>query len=292
MRTISLKAPAKVNLYLRVGSLLPDGYHTLDTVFHAIDLADSVTIAPADSYSLTCDIDLGVSTEDNIVTRAVRAMEDEFERVADVRVAVEKHIPHGAGLGGGSSDAAAAIRGLAHLWGLDPNDERLTQVARRIGADVPFFLGGAAGAYKGRGDVLDRPLPALRSAIVIVKVPDHVSTAEAYAALDADTERDTSGNSRAMRDALRFGDVADVGALLRNDFTPAIAARIPRIGTILEELRATRGVLGAEMSGSGSAVFALTETDGVAESVAQTYHRQGLFTYAGRLALAGVTILI
>lgn len=289
MTTITLEAPAKVNLYLRVGPLLPDGYHALDTIFHTVDLADRVTLSTSDAYSLACDVDLGVGPEQNIVTRAIRAMEEEFERSAAVSVSIVKRIPHGAGLGGGSSDAAAAIRGLAHLWALDPRDPRLVAVARRIGADVPFFVSGAAaGAYKGRGDVLDRPLPALRSPIVLVKVPAHVSTAEAYIALDAGPERPPLGRSRAIRDAMRFGDVEDVAALMENDFTPVIAESIPAIGALLSDLREAPGVFGAEMSGSGSAVFALVRDDDVAHEVASTYHQQGMFAYAGRLAMSGV----
>ena len=291
MTKLTLQAPAKVNLYLRVGPRRADGYHDLDTVFHAVALSDTITITPASAYALTCDVDLGVEVEQNIVTRAVRAMEHEFERDARVAVSVTKRIPHGAGLGGGSSDAAATILGLAHLWHIDPKSERVLEVARTIGADVPFFLTTAAGAFTGRGDVLDRPLPALRSALVIVKVPDHVSTADAYAALDAGPKRSALGHSRAIRDAMRFGDVADVARHMENDFTPVIGERIPPVLEVLEELRGSDGVFGAEMSGSGSAVFALVAADEVATRLAAAYHRRGLFSHAGRLSLTGARIV-
>jgi 4-diphosphocytidyl-2-C-methyl-D-erythritol kinase len=147
--TVRVAAPAKVNLYLGVGPLMPDGYHAVDTVLHALELHDDVRVSAAPGFALSCHPDVGVPMADNLACRAAHALGEAFGRPVNAEVVLSKRIPHGAGLGGGSSDAAAVITGLARMWGVGPTDDRCVAAAATIGADVPFFLYGGAALMTG-----------------------------------------------------------------------------------------------------------------------------------------------
>ncbi|TLM78483.1 MAG: 4-diphosphocytidyl-2C-methyl-D-erythritol kinase, partial [Actinobacteria bacterium] len=179
-------APAKVNLFLGVGAARPDGYHDVTTVLHALSLHDTLEISPAETLTLDCEPDLGIPAEKNLAWRAATEFSRAVGREPAVALRLRKRIPHGAGLGGGSSDAAAVIAGLASLWGLPRDDERCEAVARALGADVAFFLEPAGAALMtGRGDVIEqalRPLAGVPVALVRPETP--VPTPAAYAAFD------------------------------------------------------------------------------------------------------------
>lgn len=260
-----IAAPAKVNLWLDVHGRDASGFHPVDTLFCALGLSDTVEVEP-----LAQGVELRVSgadvgpTQSNLVWRAAW----EFMRVAQldvgVRLTLVKRIPAGAGLGGGSSDAAAALRVLAALHGspLGPTD--LRRIGAALGSDVSFFLGGSALARgRGYGEVLE-PLPALRSMPVLIAVPPvPMPTAEAYRLFDearAAHSRDAPGH----HSALSWDEVARSGG---NDFEPVIVQRMPELGQALTELRRA-GALTAGLAGSGSAVFAIfadeRDRDGVA----------------------------
>ncbi len=181
---LRIAAPAKMNLHLAVGQLAPDGYHPVDTVLQTLAFGDTVTITPG-GPGFSCTPDLGLSADENLAWRAARAMAEEFDHPLDVALVVEKRVPAGAGLGGASADAAAVLVGLATLWGAEVGDRRLVDIARSLGADVPFFLEGGAALFTGRGDVLARRLRALDAPIVLVKPETGVPTGAAYAAFDA-----------------------------------------------------------------------------------------------------------
>lgn len=253
---LRVSAPAKVNLYLAVGPRGADGYHPVETVMHTLALADVVTIRPAEGLRFVCGADLGLSAEDNLACRAARAMEARFGRTCDAAITLEKHIPAGAGLGGASSDAAAVIAGLADLWGIPATEPMLSEVARTLGADVPFFLVGGAARLTGRGDVLVYRLPSLGAPVVVVRPAEPVPTPAAYRAFDG-LPPATPPDPSALEEAMRSGDVRAVAADLYNAMTPSSRALVGAIGDALAAIRSTDGVLGAEMSGSGSAVFGI-----------------------------------
>lgn len=261
-------APAKVNLHLSVGSLRPDGYHDLTSVFHALELADELVIAPSDLLRVVCDTDLGIDPVDNLVYRAADAMSAAFETPASFQIALHKHIPHGAGMGGGSSDAAAVILGLATLWGVDPRDQRCLKVARDLGADVAFFLCETGAALMtGRGDTVGAELPPLAGMpVVVLCPPSRVSTPMAYRRFDADPVPGRSAD--VMVEALKEGDRAMVVRSLFNNLAPAAVSLAPQIADALDWLVAGDGVLGAAVSGSGSAVYALCADEAAAEMLA------------------------
>jgi 4-diphosphocytidyl-2-C-methyl-D-erythritol kinase len=254
-----LLAPAKVNLRLRVLGRRPDGYHDIDTLFQAIDLTDDVIVTLAGS-GIRLDVegpDLGPLHE-NLAYRAAEGLSTALEFDGGIRIRLTKRIPAAAGLGGGSSDAAAVLRCLAALLDVDAADARLARVAAELGSDVPFFLSASTLAYGiGRGEVLE-PLDALPGAdLVVVSPPVHVGTAAAYRALAA--ERRSSGQSTSStpggpRQPPRNWE--DVTRQAWNDFQAVIAEINPEITRAIEAIE-DAGATFALMSGSGSSVFGL-----------------------------------
>ena len=186
-------SPAKVNLHLAIGERRPDGYHGARSVMHALSLHDTLTVrrecvSGLDDFSVQvrCVAHEGVepleiSSEDNIVYKALMKAADAFDcgRGEAVDVVIDKHIPHAAGLGGGSSNAAAALLAACRLWGVDPESREVFDIAAGIGADVPFFLRGGCAVLGDRGDVFERELVPMKGALVLIRPNAGVSTAAA-----------------------------------------------------------------------------------------------------------------
>lgn len=278
MRSLTITAPAKINLFLGVGALRPDGYHAVTTVMHAVQLADVVRLTPADDLTLSCDTDLGIPAENNLAYRAACAFADAFDVEVLVEIEVRKLIPSGAGLGGGSSDAAAVLAGLAHWAGLPSDHERLQRVARSLGADCAFLLTEGPALMGGRGDAVVRLLKPISASVVIVKPPQSVPTADAYRAFDAAPT--PAGDVRAVADALRLADVGALAAGLANNLTAASIELVPAVGEVLGWLGDQSGVSGALMAGSGSAVFALCVGAEDARRIARDAEARGWWAVA------------
>lgn len=287
---ITVAAPAKVNLHLAVGDVRPDGYHHLTGVFHTLEFADEITIEPADRFIFRCDCELGIPAEKNLAHRAAVQFAAAVEKQPDVAITLAKRIPHGAGLGGGSSDAAAVIAGLSELWGIEPSDPRRVAVAQGLGADVAFFLEPSGAALMTRrGDVVARRLPALAGApIALVRPPEPVSTAAAYAAFDADPVGVAPPD--AVIAALETSDAEALAAELFNNLENASSAVVPAVADALAWVRAQPGVAGAAVAGSGSAVFALVCDGRHALDVQQAAEKQGFWAVATRLGSSGVAV--
>ena len=276
---LRVRAPAKVNLHLDVGAVRADGYHDVVTVLQALAFGDTVTITPSSRFTFSCTPDLGLPAEQNLAYRAAQAMAARYGRSLQVSVAVEKRIPAGAGLGGASTDAAAVSAGLATLWGVDHADPGLTDVARSLGADVPFFLTGGAALFTGRGDVLVRRLRPLAASMVLARPDAPVPTAEAYRAFDALPEQGPVGPDRVI-DALEAHGVREVACALHNNMTAAAVSLVPEIAVALEVLRSSPGVLGSSVAGSGSCVFGICEDAAAAERSARSARAAGLWAVA------------
>lgn len=253
--SLAQRAPAKINLGLHVLRRRPDGYHDIETVFHRLDWADTVTATPADTLSLTCTDPALPTDDDNLCLQAAQRLATAFDVSKGASLHLEKRVPYGTGLGGGSSDAAATLHILARLWDLDPSDERLREIGRTIGSDVPFFLGEAPAAYAtGRGDVLS-PFSDAGSAyhlpfpVLVVVPPVQVSTPQAYAEVTPDgTDRPD------LRCLVRSNDPSRWRAALTNDFEAPILQAEPEVASAHEELRRS-GAAYTSLSGSGSAVY-------------------------------------
>jgi 4-diphosphocytidyl-2-C-methyl-D-erythritol kinase len=277
----SVAAPAKVNLWLHVLGQRPDGYHDLDTLFQAIDLADDVAVDLVGGDGVALEVhgpDLGPAA-DNLAYRAAELGRRALGLDAAVRVRLSKRIAVGAGLGGGSSDAAAVLACLAALAGVARDDPRVFRAAAALGSDVAFFLGGSPLARgTGRGEVLE-PVPPLPAAdLVLVSPPAHVSSGAAYRAL-AEARRERPGRTSAAlatrATAARSRSPAtweDVAAAAHNDFEPVITARHPEIPRSLAALREA-GARPALMSGSGSTSFGLFQDRAAAERAAAQMER-------------------
>lgn len=261
MQPIRIHAPAKVNLCLRVLGKRPDGYHEIESVFHQVSLFDTLTIEPCERLEFECDSrDIG-PPESNLVVRAAKLLRAEAGVDAGARILLEKKIPAGAGLGGGSSDAAATLKSLNEFWRLGLSAGRLHKLAERLGSDVPFFIHGPAARVGGRGEVVKPFVPPEPLHLLLVKPECGVPTAWAYQNLDlTNTGTDYKLSCFGIAD-LAAGRMPEV---LHNDFEAVVIARFPVIGELKSRLLEL-GAAGAVMSGSGSAVAGLFFSKAAAE---------------------------
>jgi len=276
---LRLPAYAKINLGLRVVGCRADGFHELRTVFQTVSLHDSLTFtwpAPALALDITgAELSAG---RDNLVIRAAHAFGRAARVKPRVRIALRKRIPMGAGLGGGSSDAAVTLLALERIHDRPLGAERLQKIAAELGSDVPFFLTGGTALGLGRGEIV-RPLRDVNPLPVIILMPDlHLSTAEVYRRADA-ILTPPRGQTRIYRFSTQgVRGKEDIG-FMPNDLENAAAALHPRLGRLLGELRAT-GAIVAAMSGSGSAVFGIYAGEGQAAHALTALTRRSSFAQA------------
>ena len=249
-------APAKINLYLHVVGRRDDGYHLIDSLVAFADVHDTVTAVEADELTLAVSGPFGpalAAEPDNLVLRAARALASLGGVKPRARMRLIKRLPVASGIGGGSTDAAAALRVLSALWKLRPAPQDLQELALELGADVPVCLGGRALYMGGIGDQLV-PAPKLPEAgLLLVNPGTPLTTPPVFKARQG-----------AFSAAARFADApADARALAkvlesrRNDLTPAAASLLPSVGQVLTELWGAEGCLMARMSGSGATCFGL-----------------------------------
>jgi 4-diphosphocytidyl-2-C-methyl-D-erythritol kinase len=275
-RAVRLLAPAKVNLTLEVVGERNDGFHELRSVFATIDLADRVRVAAAKRLDVRVRPDPGAAPGAELTARAVRALAAATGTPAEAFVRVAKRIPVAAGLGGGSSDAAAALTGLARVWRVSSRAD-LPPVAAALGSDVPFFASGAPFALvEGRGDrVRELPAPLTPIWIVLVQVAARVTTADVFRALRAGEWSDgaaTAALARAFDD--RSVTPATIRAHVRNDLLDA-ASRVCRDIGEARLIAGSKGVT-LTLSGSGPSLFCVADSRADALRVARILRGQGL----------------
>ena len=307
---IKVIAPAKVNLHLDIGPVQSDGYHSATSVLHAITLHDTLTMHFNDAASgsglvvnVCCQGTAGieppdVASEDNIVYKAIVALAKALGRSADEEVSIEitKAIPYAAGLGGGSSDAAAALVGAASVWGLEIPSSQVVEVAASLGADVPFFLYGGCVCMTGRGDVFDRAITPMKKPLVLVRPDAGVSTVEAYKTFDTHCEaNETSGIplTHSISEAQSAADIA-----LWNNLAPASESLLPELSRVREWLAGRTGVERDAsgkpkvlLSGSGSSSFAVCESMDAAYAIVAAAKLEGWWARSCSFAPIGARIL-
>jgi 4-diphosphocytidyl-2-C-methyl-D-erythritol kinase len=250
---IHIRSFAKINLALAVLGKRADGYHEIRTVFQSIDLHDDIEIRPCRHLALHCPDLASVPREENTVWRAAAALAQAAAPGTGAEIVLKKNIPQGAGLGGGSSNAAAALLGLSRFWSLDVPPGQLRSIAAAIGSDVPFFLHGGTALGIGRGEEIC-PLPEVQPAFLTVIHPGvHISTAAAYKSLNLQltslqARHKITGFCGQLAD--RSGDMAGIF----NDFESSILSAWPAVAQAKEFLK-QRGATAAMLSGSGSSVF-------------------------------------
>jgi 4-diphosphocytidyl-2-C-methyl-D-erythritol kinase len=272
VKLLGALAPAKINLFLRVTGQRANGYHELDSVFLPLALSDRVGLAfrsaPDCAVQLRCDWpELGPAAQ-NLAVRAAYAFMEEFAIRGEVSIDLRKSIPAGAGLGGGSSDAATVLRLLAELVGVADAD-RLPALALSLGADVPFFLTAAPARVRGIGERIE-PLRGFRPfALVVAAPPLTVSTAAVFAGLRSE---DWSGPASAEAlAAMAAGSITP--GLLVNDLAAVAIKQWPLIAELKTMVEGC-GATGASMTGSGGAVFGIFATPAAAETAAEQVRRR------------------
>ncbi len=279
MRKIRLRAHAKVNLALEVRGLRADGYHEISTVLQSVSLADELEIERAEGgLELLVEpeeADVG-PPEENTVFKAWNLLGDFAGEEFPARVRLRKNIPAGAGLGGGSADAAATLVGLNDLFGLGLSAAELRKVGGRIGADVPFCISGGTALGEGIGEVLS-PLPAPPPhALVVAKPAAGADTARIYRAYDEEPPDESRPASVApVIEALRAGSLPALAGSIGNDLAPVTESLVPAVGELTGTLLEA-GAMGATMSGTGSAVYGLFASQGEARAAAEGLRRRGV----------------
>ena len=252
--SVAIEAPAKLNLGLEVIGRREDGFHEIATVFLAIDLYDTLTLGLADGLEVAC-ADPALAGGENLALSALRELRDETGYDGGARVELVKYIPVASGLGGASSDAAAALRGGCALWGLDVGDDALHAIAARLGSDVPFFLHGGCAVGRGRGDEITT-LPMPGDVWFVVVVPTIVmsnKTANLYAQLRVEDFSDSAQIS-AQAARLKQGLGLDPG-LLGNAFARPLSALVPALVELPGVMREA-GAATVAISGAGPAHYA------------------------------------
>ena len=267
-------APAKVNLYLHVGPLRPDGFHPIGSLFVFADVGDRLSAEPADRFSLTINgtfADDAPPGEDNLVVRALRALCGGAD--PPLRMTLFKALPAAAGLGGGSSDAAAALQLARRVLGLDVDDQALHAIAAKLGSDVPACLEGRPVLAQGRGELLS-PGPSMPAIAAVLARPGAGSaTGPVYREFDkslADEQIAVETPGAFDTSEALIGFLAST----RNDLEAPAVALEPQIGAVLAALRGASEALMARMSGSGSACFALCPDQAAAERLAERLSSQ------------------
>ncbi len=249
---MKIKANAKINIGLNVVGKRPDGYHNLETVFYPVDMCDYLEITPATDDETTLHvkgIQVDSSMRDNLVYKAYMLLKQDFN-IAAVNIVLEKNIPFGAGLGGGSSDAANTLKALNTMFSLGLTDEQLEQYAVRLGADCPFFIKNKPVYATGIGNEfhpIELDLSGYR--IEVVKPDVNVSTAVAYRGITPKPSDFNLFN-------LSRQPISEWKNFVKNDFEPSVFPLFPEIKTLKEEMY-QKGALYASMSGSGSAVYGI-----------------------------------
>ena len=271
-----------MNLVLEVLGKRGDGYHELSTVLQAVDLFDRLVLEEDEALTLRTSDPALPTDEANLVVKAARLLLEAAGVSRGARITLEKRIPVAAGLGGGSSDAAATLWGLNRLWGLRLSGARLADLAVALGMDVPFFLSGGRALATGRGERL-QPLPASPAlSLVLVKPTLSLSTREVYGRVPPGW-RDSGERTKGLLRALASRDSSRVAASLYNALEAVVEPAHPEIGRIKRALMSA-GALGSVMSGSGPTVLAVARS---AEHARQIRDR---VTTASRLAWAVRTL--
>ncbi len=309
MKTIRLIAPAKTNLYLGVGQRRDDGFHEVTTVMHALTMHDTLTMThlgagehavllePCDEAQpmRECPIDveegsgllvdtkilwasdiepIEVASDANLATRAVNLLAKNLGRNVDefIRIVIDKHIPSQAGLGGGSSDAAAAILGAASFWGVSADDPKVEQTAAAIGADVRFFLHGGCALLQGKGERYVRTLKPMKDSVTLIRPSVGVSTAEAYEVFDRAPAYPESDIIEAVNAAVEATEVP-----LYNNMEIPAESLLDAFGEIREVAAAQAGVRDVLLCGSGSAVMAVCDDYASAQALSAIMQARGFW---------------
>ena len=288
---VTVSAPGKINIFFKVGALQSDGYHEVLSVYQALDLRESVTVASSKNWQVSVSGDLSpdqlaaVPTgEDNLVVRAAKVVANlaKLPNAHPISFEITKNVPVAGGMGGGSADAAAALLAVDELWCTAVDGEALMKSAAQLGADIPFALVGGTAIGVGRGDDLESIDGVKQLHWVLVPMDAGLSTPRVYAKLDEIRKSrgedpntvPTPISPIQLIHALKFAEAREVAKFLHNDLQEAAVALMPELSVTMEAGLAA-GALAAIVSGSGPTVAMLAESADAAESIANQLSFQG-----------------
>lgn len=266
MTTLKLNAFAKINLFLEISGKRDDGFHELVTVMQEIDLADVLLFEEREKdVLLVCDDpDIPVG-DDNLICKAANLLKNSRDVKKGVKISLSKKIPVGAGLGGGSSDAAAALRGLDKIWGTGCSDAELMEMGAEIGSDVPFFIKGGTAICRGRGEKIS-PIKINPEFFYVIIYPNvKISTVDIYKNFKLGLTKERKDVSFFLTQ-LQKGDPISFGKLLFNRLTDTIINTYPGMLKVIDLLK-SYNFAGLLISGSGSSIYGLCERRCYAEEV-------------------------
>jgi 4-diphosphocytidyl-2-C-methyl-D-erythritol kinase len=262
MEEFKIKTPAKINLGLNVISRRDDGYHNIETIFYPVDLFDSITFKKSSNFIFNTDNTELKGKPDNLIIKAKKLLEEATKKEMNVHINLEKKIPIGAGLGGGSSDAASSLLGLNNLYNLNLDFDKLFELALILGSDVPFFLNPKPCYASSRGEKLEMRKLKINYPILVVNTGIHISTKWAYSNITPKTPKFSLINL-----TQEYLDAPDkLSGILRNDFEEIVFKNYPELKKLKDELNET-GSLFTLMTGSGSTLFSIFKDNSSAEKI-------------------------
>lgn len=271
-----VQAYAKINIGLYVVERRPDGFHNIETVFHRIGIADVLRLEPAATIRVTSSSPEAPSDQTNICYKAAAVLQTHLGMTQGVHIHIEKHVPVGAGLGGGSADAACVLRELPGLWKGAVPEAMLRAMALKLGSDVPYFLSPGSAVAAGRGELLtyfDLDVPY---SILLCNPGIHVATGWAYGQITPGTGGKPADLVAVVREGMR--DPAVLREQLRNDFEPVVFKAHPEVRAVKEQMLAA-GAVFAMMSGSGSTVYGFFRDEPAAHRCAAPFAAAGYRTF-------------
>lgn len=274
MRRAYMRSPAKINLGLNIVRKRDDGYHDIESIMYQLGLTDTIIFEKTEKFTFSTEnLELSSDIANNLIVRAVRKLEEVTGKRLAITITLEKNIPMGAGLGGGSSNAAITLTALNELFGLNLTDSALLRLAAELGSDVPFFIKPAPAYATSRGEVLKRFSFELPYSILLVNPGIHVSTPWAYKNVTPTLPE------KPLSDWVQKGtyNAEELLPYLKNDFEEPVFRAFPEIKKIKDELLAC-GAVFSLMSGSGSSVYALFNDHQKAETAFDKFN-ENYFTY-------------
>lgn len=262
------KAYAKINLTLDILGTREDGYHEVAMIMQSIGLHDDLFLEKTDAgVELTVDNSELAADESNLCYKAAKLMTDEFKLHSGIKINLTKRVPMGAGLGGGSADAAAVIRGMNEIFSLNAPQEKLAEISAKIGSDIPFCIMGGTQFATGRGEILQKLPDFPKTYLVLIKPAFSVSTPRAYKMYD-NTHSVKRPDNEGIIAALKNGDTNNIYSMMGNVLEAPIAKEYPEINEY-KEMMMNEGAIFAQMTGSGSVVFAVANDMRSANKIAE-----------------------
>jgi len=274
---VKIKTPAKINLTLDILGKRSDGFHNIETIMQTVALYDEIILTSAKKISIETNVAFLPTDSMNIVHRAADLFFKTFKIGGGVKIIINKNIPVGAGMGGGSSDAAAVLDGLNRMYETGLCKERLERMGAQLGSDVPFFFTKGTCLANGRGEILTPIDNSVKAYTVIVKPNFSVNTKWAYRQFDK-TKTNSTFNSANIINALQNGDITSLSSSLYNAFEHVLVPLYPEVEKI-KEMLVKNGALGALMSGSGSAVFGIFKDKKSAQKCADNIKNKYKFVF-------------